>query len=194
MTLPKNITSSDGSMTMSVIAVSNVIGTEKGTGFWPTYGRIMKLEHSGEHNGELYATSQWAGRCFPVIRSTDDGSTWEVISEVYEQFSDDLIANWQPHVFELPCRVGEMPEGTLLLAGCSHDRVPETHKVSVTKMCIWRSYDLGKTWEEISVVDEAGGTVVNDGMYEPFLICDKDGSLVCFYSDVQTVLQYLSCL
>ena len=149
---------------------------------WPTYERIVQLQHSGENNGILFATGQWAERNFPIYKSVDDGKTWELISKVEEQLDETLTANWQPHIYELPNQVGEMPAGTLLVSGCAIRR-DEEKRVTDTYMCIWRSYDLGKTWEEFTVVDNGGGTDVDDGMYEPYLICDKDGSLVCFYSD-----------
>ncbi len=144
---------------------------------WPTYGRIIELKHNGKNNGVMFVTSQWSGRSFPIYRSDDGGNTWELISEVKEQIDTSLIGNWQPHLYELPCKVGNMPEGTLLLTGCSHDNGTK----HTTKMCIWKSDDLGLTWNEISVVDSGGG--ISNGMYEPFLICDDDGRLVCFYSD-----------
>ncbi|MBP3333676.1 MAG: exo-alpha-sialidase [Clostridia bacterium] len=148
---------------------------------WPTYGRLVELKHNGENNGLLFATSQWSGKCFPVYRSSDGGKTWELISTASEQLDENVTGNWQPHIYELPCRVGEMPEGTLLLSGCSHNEEKD-----ISKMCIWRSYDLGNTWEEYSVVD-TGGNPKNGGVWEPFLICDEDGSLVCFYSDEMEV-------
>jgi hypothetical protein len=168
---------------VEILSTSTIQDTKKGR-YWPTYGRILQLQHNGENNGALYATSQWSQKSFPIYKSTDDGKTWKLIAQVSEQLDKTLTANWQPHIFELPCQVGEMPEGTLLLAGCAYKP-----GVTDTYMCIWRSYDLGKTWEEFTVVDQGGGTDINDGMYEPFLICDEDGSLVCFYSDETEVWQ-----
>ena len=168
---------------VEILSTSTIQDTKRGR-YWPTYGRILQLKHNGENNGTLYATSQWSQKSFPVYKSTDDGKTWSLIAQVSEQLDKTLTANWQPHIFELPCQVGEMPEGTLLLAGCAYKP-----GVTDTYMCIWRSYDLGKTWEEFTVVDQGGGTDIDDGMYEPFLICDEDGSLVCFYSDETEVWQ-----
>ena len=143
-----------------------------------TYPRIVELTHSGEHNGTLLAIGETLEVPFyKVFRSTDGGETWNYISEVKEQLDPELISNWQPHIYELPCDLGELPAGTLLASGCTRDkRVQE-----VTKMCVWKSCDIGETWEEISVVDVGGR--IDHGMYEPFLICDEDGTLVCFYSD-----------
>lgn len=146
----------------------------------PTYQRLVKLEHNGDNNGTLFVTGQWSQNSFPIYRSTDDGKNWTLITTVVEMFDTSLNGNWQPHIFELPNKVGDMPEGTLLLAGCSHAD-------SRTAMCIWRSFDLGKTWEEYTIVDKHNGP---GGLWEPFLICDEDGSLVCFYSDESEVSDY----
>lgn len=151
---------------------------------WPTYGRVIELKYNGDHNGMLFATSQWAGDSFPVYQSTNGGESWKHIASVTETLTPDLIGNWQPHLYELPCQVGDMPAGTLLLSGCSHDRDNE----KTMQISIWRSFDLGKTWEQYTIVDTGNG--LSDGMYEPFLICDEDGSLVCFYSDETEVSQF----
>ena len=162
---------------VETLYTSKIAPASKDHTLWPTYERILKLEHNGENNGILFATGQWAKQNFPVYKRTNDGVSWELIATVAEQLYPGYVANWQPHIYELPCQVGEMPEGTLLLAGCTRD--PETK--SFTAMTIFRSYDLGLTWEEFTVVDTGNG--LSDGLYEPYLICDKDGTLVCFYSD-----------
>ena len=163
----------------SIIQSVSTSGVNK----WPTYGRVIELKHNGDNNGLLMATSQWAGTTFPVYTSENGGKSWRLINQVSEEFDSNIVANWQPELFELPCDLGDMKEGTILLAGCSHSRDP----VDVTKMCIWRSTDLGKTWEEFTVVDEGKGTETKEGLYEPVLICDEDGTLVCFYSDESEV-------
>ena len=148
---------------------------------WSTYGRLLQLKHNGENNGVLFATSQWAANSFPLYRSDDDGKTWTFVTEIKEQITPALSGNWQPELYELPVDVGVMPEGTLLLGGC-------THGGNITRMCLWRSFDLGQTWEEFTVVDHGHGG--SDGMWEPFMICDEDGSLVVFYSDETDVSEY----
>ena len=150
---------------------------------WATYGRLLQLKYNGENNGVLFATSQWAGKSFPLYRSDDDGKTWKLISEIKEQITPALSGNWQPEIYELPVDVGLMPAGTLLLGGC-------THNENISRMCLWRSYDLGVTWEEFTVLDHAGGAGQKNGMWEPFMICDEDGSLVVFYSDETDVHEY----
>ena len=150
-----------------------------GVNRWPTYGRVIELKHNENANGTLLATSQWSGNTFPIYCSKDEGKSWKLLSEVHEMLDTSVISNWQPEIYELPNAVGDMPEGTLLLAGCSHNK-PD---VTSTKICLWKSSDLGKTWEEISVLDVGFGSKEKNGVYEPFLICDEDGTLVCFYSD-----------
>ena len=157
--------------TLTKIDVAFTSNVEANQNRWPTYGRVIELKYNGEQNGTLYATSQWAGENFPVYRSTDGGKKWKLLSKVAEELTPGLIGNWQPHLYELPCQVGDMPAGTLLLSGCSHD--PDNAKTM--QISIWRSFDLGQTWEQYTIVDTGNG--LSDGMYEPFLICDEDGSL-----------------
>ena len=160
------------------IAKTEFVSTVEGRhAMWPTYGRVIELKHNGEHNGMMLATSQWADTSFPVYKSTNGGQSWRRIAAVSETLTPGIIGNWQPHLYELPCQVGDMPAGTLLLSGCSHD----VDNQKTMQISIWRSFDLGTTWEQYTIVDTGNG--LSDGMYEPFLICDEDGSLVCFYSD-----------
>lgn len=157
---------------------SELISVVEGNGSkWPTYGRVIELKHNGKKNGRLIATSQWAGRSFPIYTSVDGGKTWGLMTEVSEQIEKELNGNWQPDIYELPCAVGDMPEGTLILGGCTHDNDMK----KVTKISLWRSFNAGLSWEQFTEIDRGNG--VDDGMYEPYILCDEDGSLVVFYSD-----------
>ena len=170
--------------TLTKVDVAFTSTVEANQNRWPTYGRVIELKYNGEKNGTLLATSQWAGESFPVYQSINGGKNWKLLAQVKEELTPGLIGNWQPHLYELPVQVGDMPAGTLLLSGCSHDKNNET----TMQISIWRSFDLGKTWEQYTIVDTGNG--ISDGMYEPFLICDEDGSLVCFYSDETEVSQF----
>ena len=145
-----------------------------------TYPRILEVQYDEKNKGTLIATAEGLDKeYYRIFKSVDGGKSWELITTVREQIGKSfLVANWQPYLYELPCKVGEMEAGTLLLAGCSRDR----STASITRMCIWRSSDCGLTWEEYTIVDE-GGNLDIGGMWEPFLMCDDDGKLVCFYSD-----------
>lgn len=169
---------------LTAVSVPLVSTVEPNIHRWSTYGRVIELKYNGEHNGTLLATSQWAGESFPIYQSTNGGKNWKFVSTASEELTPGLVGNWQPHLYELPCKVGDMPAGTLLLSGCSHD----SDMSATMQISIWRSFDLGKTWEQYTIVDTGKG--LSSGMYEPFLICDEDGSLVCFYSDETEVSQF----
>ncbi len=147
-----------------------------------SYGRIIELAHNGAYNGVLIATSEAVNDDhYPVHRSTDFGVTWELVGEVHAQ-KKDRVANWQPMLYELPCKVGDLEEGTLLLAGCIRNG-----NTTKTEMVIYTSTDLGANWKLFSTVDSADGFSttggLSKGLWEPFLLTDDDGKLWCFYSD-----------
>ncbi|MBQ8287195.1 MAG: exo-alpha-sialidase [Clostridia bacterium] len=160
-----------------------------------SYGRIIELAHNGAYNGVLLATSESLDvEKYLIHRSTDFGQTWEQVGAVTSQMKN-LVANWQPMLYELPCQVGDMAEGTILLAGCV--RNSDTTK---TNMVIYKSTDFGSSWKLVSTVDSADGFSttggLSKGLWEPFLMCDDDGKLWCFYSDekeAETHSQKLVC-
>lgn len=147
-----------------------------------SYARIIELAHNGEYNRVLLATSESLDvDTYLIHRSTDFGATWEIVGRVSSQMKD-MVANWQPVLFELPCKIGDMEEGTILLAGCIRNS-----NTTKTNMVVYKSTDLGNTWTLVSTVDSADGFSttggLSKGLWEPFLLCDDDGKLWCFYSD-----------
>ncbi len=146
---------------------------------------VIDLQHNGENNGMLiasYAVSDSGKTGKPTslrtARSKDGGKTWELSGRAYEEVDKSIEASWNPHLFELPCKVGDMPEGTLLLAGISID-AGQKKKTAVN---IWRSYDLGESWEHYLVLDTGGVGDTTGGLYEPYLMYENE-KLYCFYSD-----------
>ena len=82
-------------------------------------------------------------------------------------------------LYELPKQVGDMPAGTILLAGNIFDDDP--YKQS--RIVIYKSLDSGKTWSFLSEVDNGGPctydpsvTSTTTTVWEPFLNLSKDGS------------------
>ena len=154
-----------------------------------SYARIIELAHNGDYNGVLLATSESldVGQ-YLIHRSTDFGKTWEKVGEVSAQMKD-MVANWQPMLYELPCKVGNMPEGTILLAGCIRNT-----STTKTNMVIYKSNDFGATWKIVSTVDSADGFSttggLSKGLWEPYLMCDDNGKLWCFYSDEKEAEQH----
>ena len=146
-----------------------------------SYARIIELAHNGSANGILLATSESLDvNNYLIHRSTDYGATWETVGKVSSQMKN-MVANWQPMLYELPCQVGNLPEGTILLAGCI--RNSDTTK---TNMAIYKSNDFGENWDLVSVVDSADGFSttggLSKGLWEPFLMY-AEGKLWCYYSD-----------
>lgn len=153
------------------------------------YSRIIELQHSGVNNGVLVATheSYTAGLRvekpgYDIHISRDSGVTWQYVNTVREKAAS-IQSEWQPHLYELPQQLGDMPAGTLLLAGCSIDSA----HAKQTALRLYRSYDLGQTWEQFGTVATGGGLEFNGkketGVWEPFLLMLPDGRLACYYSD-----------
>ena len=142
------------------------------------YPTLVELEHNGEKNGTLLASfevfaSDFSG--FPVYRSTDGGESFSPLTVARETIDKSLVNHWEPHLYELPERVGDMPAGTVLLSGTTINGTNDRK----SQIAVWRSFDAGESFEEYTVVDIAGG--LSRGLWEPFIIYE-DGWLYCFYS------------
>lgn len=95
-----------------------------------TYSRIICLKNSGSGNGTLLCTfdqlknvtvsmddgTSVSKQVYPIYKSTDNGDNWQLISNVYDK-EYGLLRTSQPCLYELPSQVGDMPAGTILLAG-----------------------------------------------------------------------------
>ena len=167
-----------------------------------TYARVVCLKHNGSNNGTLLATCDqhvWVDdeQVWPIYRSTNDGASWSFLTNVTdEQFGTNRKA--QPMLYELPQDVGNLSAGTLLLAG---NLVPDDE--SSSRIVIYKSTDLGATWEYLSTVDTGGPfdydrspESTTTTIWEPFLYMDDYGHLICAFSDERQkedgVLQALS--
>lgn len=148
------------------------------------YPRCICLEHNGEKNGTLLATMEYYNTqeppVFPVYESIDDAHSWHYLSCV-----EDTQLAWgcrfQPHLFELPCDMGTLKEGTILCAG---NIIPKD--MSLTVLHMYKSGDAGKTWEFVSeIVRGEKNEKYRMGLpvWEPFLLQSPDGRLFCYYSD-----------
>ncbi len=180
----------------TVVYVSDNTGTFDPGG--ATYARIICLKHSGSSNGALLCTYDQLKnvsvsvngetvdkQVYPIYKSTDGGDNWQLISNVYDK-EYNLLRTSQPCLYELPVQVGDMPAGTILLAGNIFDDSPHT----VSRIVIYKSTDGGYTWSFLSEVDNGGPCVYDPSttsttttVWEPFLGMSKDGKLVCYYSD-----------
>jgi len=138
------------------------------------YGRIVRLGYSGASNGTLIATFESWPSEFGIYKSTDDGLTWTQIATTTET----QLAGWtfkvEPDLFELPNAAGNLPAGTILLAGNAENG-------NAHRMEIYYSLDHGVTWQYRGLVDSNGTT--GKGMWEPRLNVTNAGQLICYYSD-----------
>jgi len=145
-----------------------------------SYPRVIQLRHSPGAAGHLLAP--FARRpSIPIYRSTDNGDTWEQISQV-----DGL--RQQPALLELPQANGGFPAGTILAAGLASDSPPNT-----TELKVYVSTDGGIRWEYLSTIAEGGrgiydaaqraGDTRETPVWEPFLYMDEYGRVVAYYSD-----------
>ena len=146
-----------------------------------SYPRVIQLK-VGANKGTLLATYGHRGN-LPIWRSTDNGETWTLFSEVPQ-------LSGQPCLYELPSQMGEFPAGTVMACGIGTARtVPNTSQLDVAV-----SRDSGKTWSYLSTIvtghpgpynaaTRAGLSRDQGPIWEPFLGADSHGKLVAYLSD-----------
>lgn len=150
----------------------------------PSYGalspRAVQLKHSGSNNHKMYATFEQTSDSipvFPVYESVDNGVSWTQVGAVKDTRNGWGMLNC-PELFELPQAVGDMPAGTLLLAGNS---VPSDK--SATRLELYKSNDLGRTWVYVSTIAAGGRNDIGyDPIWEPFFLVHNN-KLIVYYSD-----------
>ncbi len=152
------------------------------------YPRCIVLNHSAEKPGALLATFECYTNdipVFPIFESLDDGASWHLLSKI-EDKEKGFGCRYQPHLFELPQKVGDLPAGTILCAG---NIIPQD--MSQTILQLYQSQDGGKTWSFMSEIVSGGVAGVDPQgqpderrpVWEPFLELTEKGELICFYSD-----------
>ena len=151
------------------------------------YPRCIVLNHNEEKPGALLATFECYTDqvpVFPIYESLDDGASWHLLSQI-EDKERGFGCRYQPHLFELPCQVGNLPAGTILCAG---NIIPGD--MSQTILHLYNSQDGGKTWTFMSEIDAGGLAWVDPEkednqrpIWEPFLELTEKGELIVFYSD-----------
>jgi hypothetical protein len=150
----------------------------------PKYGalspRAIQLKHNGVNNDKMYATFEQTSNgipVFPVYESVDNGVTWTQVGSVQDTQNGWGMLNC-PELFELPQAIGNMPAGTMIIAGNS---VPSD--LSVTKMELYKSNDLGRTWTYVDTIATGGyHDMGGDPIWEPFFMVHNN-KLIVYYSD-----------
>ncbi|GLX68431.1 RICIN domain-containing protein [Paenibacillus glycanilyticus] len=153
-----------------------------GTNPAPGYPRAIQLQYNGANNGKMLAVFDHNVATMPtfkVFESTDSGANWAQVGSVSDT-QNGWGMRYQPHLYELPQAIGNMPAGTLLIAGNS---IPSDY--TATKIDIYKSNDLGRTWSFLSSVATGGDAnpdSLHDPIWEPFLLV-ANNKLICYYSD-----------
>ncbi|MES2732839.1 MAG: PA14 domain-containing protein [Bacteroidota bacterium] len=137
--------------------------------------RVLQLS-----NGNLIATHEVelpGGQApyFPIYTSYNGGRSWLKLTDMKNYHVYSALELWQPELFEMPVTMGNIAQGTLLLSGVILDNNQISH------IMVYKSPDLGLTWEVLSEVSKGNGPTWN--IWEPNLIIDKSGRLLCFYAD-----------
>ncbi len=159
---------------MKVIQSSSVTNTRVASTGVIKYTKILPLS-----DGSFLATFENYGYKYDIYRSVTGGKSWYKYSTVTDSLNEGYVAEWMPHLFELPADIGEYKAGTVILAGTSKS---EKDTFTTSTITLHASKDGGKTFETVCNVD-IGGDIEN-GVWEPYLIYEEErGRLYCFYSD-----------
>lgn len=138
------------------------------------YPRVVELP-----NGNLIASfterpvEGFEHHSAKIYRSTNGGVDWTWIADLTDTHREQAI--YDPELFVMPTTMGIVPEGTLIAA------VRSAFWVSTSYIDMYRSDDGGETWSFMSNV--AAGTGFGSNIYEPFLMVDTSGRLLCYYAD-----------
>lgn len=158
------------------------------------------------------------GQTIPVYKSDDYGTTWQALTDVPApaDLSDDpayarYTSNWtNPYLYVLPERVGDLAEGTLLMAtlvsgddGYYRDQKTADPSWLPTSdgdrqdlaIALFASGDEGASWDVVNITGTGGWSAdygrkfasgnahhQQDPVWEPYLMV-HDGQLVAYYTD-----------
>lgn len=154
-----------------------------------TYVRMITLKHNGANNGTLLCVFDQqinvdGQGVWPVYKSTDSGETWQHITDIRDNVYG-TTHKMNPCIFELPKDIGDLKEGTILVAGLL---LPDDW--SATQITLFKSTDIGQSFTPVSVVDVGGPndydnspSATTTAIWEPYLGIDGNGNLACYYSD-----------
>jgi hypothetical protein len=138
-----------------------------------------RLVASFEKSTVVTASGSADGQTLPVYRSDDHGTTWQALSEVKAPayLSSDpqyakYTSNWtNPYLYTLPQDVGNLKQGTLLLASVvsGDDAYYKEHKAADAgwtpsndgdrkdvAIALYSSTDDGATWKVVNVIATGG--------------------------------------
>ncbi|MFD9888163.1 sialidase family protein [Amycolatopsis sp. NPDC059027] len=144
-----------------------------------SYPRLIRLAHGGPaRNGRIIAamtSEDGRGRFAPVFQSVDEGRSFQKIAEIRDP--EGAAGMCCGTLYELPRRVGDLREGTLLWAASYGQNAGPGRRVGIKVLA---SKDGGRSWQFLS---EAARSHNHDGVWEPELTVDAGGTLWLHFAD-----------
>lgn len=112
-----------------------------------------------------------------ILRSTDEGVSFKEVGRVDDpSFGGGLCC---AGLYVLPRAFGGMPAGTLLWSASVGGDTP----TAPMSLPLFRSLDLGSTWQRLGTIVTANRPRSGGGLWEPEFALLDDGALTVHYSD-----------
>jgi hypothetical protein len=122
------------------------------------YAAAVQLAHQSDaaNNGRILLSFEENGMLgIPLYESRDKGASWQQLAHAVDPHQADHAKcnlHWQPHLTELPRKVGALKAGTILLSAssvCNGD----TGRMATMQLQLYASNDLGRSWKFISALE-----------------------------------------
>ena len=143
-----------------------------------TYPRVNKLSDPSMPAGSIigvYTGVDGADKTISAVTSQDNGASWQPRGEIDRAPSATTFLD-HPNILQLPGT-----NGRLICVFTNHDKDASSGAYSHYRLTISSSSDFGKTWQFLDQAQEKDATPDLNGMWEPFLRNNLDGSQVQLY-------------
>lgn len=138
------------------------------------YPRLVRIHHGERRDAIVASVSPGV-----FYESTDEGGSFARVGQIPPV--QGIMPKCCGTLFEVPQRIGELNEGTLLYAATYCEKT-DAQTASIE---VFASTDDGKTWAHHSTPLRRGSCITtrHDGIWEPEFEVDASGALVMFWSD-----------
>ena len=132
------------------------------------YVTLVRLEHQPDaprNSRILIAFEENGMEGIPIYESADEGATWRLLTHATDttrKENSKCNLHWQPHLTEVPRRVGSLAPGTILLSAssvCNDDR----GRMAQMQLQLYASVDAGRTWQFRGAVARWHGAASRSG-------------------------------